>query len=817
MNNDAVAVVEDPTQPDPEQAPDQTVPAVLPTDPEQILEDVLEHRGWSVRDGQIEMVRFLRDAAGDDADKVVLPGFSPKGKDATVQAPVGTGKTLAYLVAGLARGGRIVVSTSTKALQDQVVNSELPRLADDLKALYGYDLTYSVLKGKSNYACPIHAVAVIGGDLSEDDQEELFDDVPLTTVADEDTKTIEAALELTRSRQASGKGTLDWEDVFDRIQDKRVAAAMRANRCRCSIRYVSWREDADMLDMNPDVQGDTGEMAALPGHIAANSEDFYRAAYARCMDSQVVVMNSTLLVHEVNKGTNWFPYVPKIMNGIDTVIVDEAHHLPDIISSVGSIETQLGDVEDSMIASLNRLKRMYKGKDQVIGDMADIRSFVGDMDTAINEAYAKMRKAPGSKSDEAETEYRMAAAEAMKTFCRDVHSRSVKFLERTANDLRLNPDPEVRVNKNGQPVKVARVINRMWDDFIEDISSISASILRRTDDERWSTYMKTTPGAEEYWCNIETVPVDVSYFRGQVRDAAVIPNKYLGPIKPGVDPLMVLCSGTISDKVPTMVGLDPDSYDEVESPFDPMRARLFLPRLPEPSSRDWFDEAWTIAAEAIETVGGRTLFLTTSRKRLIDFTEALRADEEIRRRGWTILSQADQGNGGKNELVRRFTEDEHSILVGTISFWEGVDVPGTACSLVILDKMPFPMQDDAVVQARRQFVDEAGRNPFMEVDVNHAATMIAQGSGRLVRSEQDCGGVMLMDYRAWTARYSSRILGMLPSKWQVTTDDEAFMEWLEWVNPDTRKGDMPDPDPDVWERVRVPKPRTRRRYVEDWR
>src|SRR5699024_5274200 len=106
--------------------------------------------------------------------------------------------------------------------------------------------------------------------------------------------------------------------------------------------------------------------------------------------------------------------------------------------------------------------------------------------------------------------------------------------------------------------------------------------------------------------------------------------------------------------------------------------------------------------------------------------------------------------------------------------------------------------DDPVMEARRQFIKELGRSSFIEVDVDYAATMLAQGTGRLIRSVEDVGGVLLLDRRAMFARYSSKVTNLLPSDWPLTSDIDAFVDWMEWVNPDTRDGDIPAPSPKSW-------------------
>lgn len=785
MTESAVVAVEAPT---------------LPTDPVIILEDVLKRRGWDARDAQLRMVEFIREqylALEKGSETEGLPQF--RSGDATVQAPVGTGKTLGYLIAAIARRERIVISTTTKALQDQIVIEELPRLSADLKDLYGFDLTYGVLKGKSNYPCVIHVKKALGDELTDEEELDLFDDADIDIVDNEqDNALMQQALADSRAAQAAGKTVgLDWERIFPQIVNPVVRRHIRASD-KCSIRSEPWvdKEEAEEL----------GPMARkfIPSMVAGTSEDIYRAAYALCMSSQVVVMNTTLLAFELRKAQAAMSETqPILLNGVGTIIVDEAHHLPRIIADTMTLNFDYSVAEEHALEAIKKLKTMYgDDADKLIGSFGSIVDKVTESEELIRTSH---RNWVDGSDDE---EYRTGISAAIRALLQDLHGEINELINRAIQEELRSPS-DLKVDSRGCPVRVLRQIGRVHGEIVEPLNEIASSVVRRIPGTgKWATYLAVSPGDESTWCLIETVPIDVSFFRSAIADACKVGNYYLNPDKQSPHNLMVLCSGTISRKIAGLVGASTDDYEDVPSPFDPARVRMMIPTMQyTPKDQEWLDEAFDAAADAIDFVGGRTLLLTTSSSRMREFTELLRADLEL-----PILSQAD--GVGKNELIRQFKEDERSVLVGTMGFWEGVDVPGPACSLVIMDKIPFPVVDNPTFEARREYIREIGGNSFIEVDVDYASIMLAQGAGRLIRSLDDLGGIMILDERARTARYSSRLLQLLPAEWPLSANFPEFLGWLEWVNPDTRNpeiADVPVPDPSVWSPIRRPSRRSRRR------
>ena len=215
----------------------------------------------------------------------------------------------------------------------------------------------------------------------------------------------------------------------------------------------------------------------------------------------------------------------------------------------------------------------------------------------------------------------------------------------------------------------------------------------------------------------------------------------------------ILTSATIPIGLGAQLGLAQEAVDlDVGSPFDyRRRALLYVPRLPDPRHPDHEAAAHAELEFLVTAAGGRTLALFTS-WRAMRAAHAALAD----RLPYRILAQDELP---KPLLIDAFRTDETSCLFATMGFWQGVDVPGSACSLVVIDRLPFPRPDDPVAQARRE---RAGANAFNAVDLPHVATRLAQGAGRLIRSTTDRGVVAVLDRRLAESSYRPVILSALP-------------------------------------------------------
>lgn len=207
---------------------------------------------------------------------------------------------------------------------------------------------------------------------------------------------------------------------------------------------------------------------------------------------------------------------------------------------------------------------------------------------------------------------------------------------------------------------------------------------------------------------------------------------------------------------------------DVGSPFDYRRQGILYVGggLPTPGRDGLREEVLAQIAQLVWAAGGRTLGLFASRRAAEEATRYCRSELP----DLTILCQ---GDAQLSELQRRFVDEDETSLFGTMSLWQGVDVPGETCQLVIIDKIPFPRPDDPLMQARKRAVDESGGNGFMSVAASHAALLLAQGAGRLIRRSEDRGVVAILDPRLVTARYGGFLARSLPGFWRTTDGDVA--------------------------------------------
>lgn len=235
---------------------------------------------------------------------------------------------------------------------------------------------------------------------------------------------------------------------------------------------------------------------------------------------------------------------------------------------------------------------------------------------------------------------------------------------------------------------------------------------------------------------------------------------------------VVLTSATLNiggnfDAMAASWGLPKGSWDSLDAgtPFEPRKSGILYTasHLPLPGRDGLSGETLDEIAGLITAAGGRTLGLFSSKRAAQQAAEAMK-----KRLPFDILVQGEDSTGA---LVEKFAASENVCLFGTLTLWQGVDVPGRSLSLVLIDRIPFPRPDDPLQQARSKAADAAGRSGFMEVSATHAALLMAQGAGRLLRSVNDRGVVAVLDPRLVTKRYGSFLRRSLPNFWETTDPD----------------------------------------------
>lgn len=635
----------------------------LPT-VEELLTIAVRELGGAERPGQVTMATAVQKALD-------------KGDHLAVQAGTGTGKSLAYLVPAIRHAAisdsAVVVSTATIALQRQLVDRDLPRLADALEKELPHRPEFAILKGRRNYLCRYKST--VG--MPEDEQDQLFD-----------------------PREVSATGRM-----VQRIQE--------------------WAEETETGDRDELVPG-VSEIAWRQFSVSAReclgaqrcpsgSECFAELARERAGMSDVVVTNHALLAIDAMED---FQVLPEHQ----VVVVDEAHELVDRVTSVVTDELS----ESTVGLAARRAGRLIE---QGLADR---------LQEAAEDLGSLLAAAPAGRVDDLPQSLGLTLA-----LVRDAAFACITALgSRTAD----KDDPEGAGAKKAAFTALDEVhdtAQRMLDAFGGDSEVDRAEVV-------W-----LEEGSGRVPPTLRVAPLSVG---GMLRD------KLFG------DRTVVLTSATLAlggtfDGMAAQWGLgknDDWSGLDVGSPFDHGRSGILYvaKHLPQPG-RDGLPEAYIQEmVELVEAAGGRTLGLFSSMRAAKAATEALRDRLSV-----PLLCQGDDST---SLLVKQFAADPETCLFGTLSLWQGVDVPGPSLTCVIIDRIPFPRPDDPLTSARQRHVAAKGGNGFMSVAATHAALLLAQGAGRLLRSMDDRGVIAVLDPRLATARYSGFLLNSLPPYWRTT-------------------------------------------------
>ncbi|MFI9495469.1 ATP-dependent DNA helicase [Streptomyces halstedii] len=514
------------------------------------------------------------------------------------------------------------------------------------------------------------------------------------------------------------------EGLFDQFE----AAAPSSKLGQDLLRMRDWSDDTetgDRDDLTPGVSDRAWAQVSVSSReclgatkCAYGAECFAEAARERAKLADVVVTNHALLAIDAIEGA---PVLPQH----EVLIVDEAHELVSRVTGVATGELNPGQVNRAV-------RRAAKLVDEKAADA---------LQTASEGFERVMELALPGRLEEVPEDLGYALM-ALRDAARTVISALGSTRDKSVQD-------EDAVRKQA----VASV---------ESVHSVAERIVQGSEyDVVW--YERH----DRFGASVRVAPLSVS---GLLREKLFAERSVVltsATLKLGGDfngvgaSLGLAPEGTAGEDVPQWKGLD------VGSPFDyPKQGILYVARhLATPgregSRTDMLDEL----AELVEAAGGRTLGLFSSMR------AAQAAAEELRgRQDRTILLQGEETLG---ELIKNFAADPETCLFGTLSLWQGVDVPGPSCQLVVMDRIPFPRPDDPLMSARQKAVEEAGGNGFMAVAATHAALLMAQGAGRLVRATGDKGVVAVLDPRLANARYGSYLRASLPDFWYTTDRNQA--------------------------------------------
>ncbi|HEY6495296.1 MAG TPA: ATP-dependent DNA helicase [Trebonia sp.] len=624
------------------------------------------------------------------------------GTHLAVQAGTGTGKSLAYLVPAMQlaadRRGPVVVSTATIALQRQLVERDLPRLAEALREPLGRAPVFAILKGRNNYLC---LNKLRNG--PDDEQDSLFDSP---------TSQLGAAVKRLHQWAASTDNG-DRDELVPGVPDQ------------------AWRQVAVTARECLGVH-------RCPFGLQCHSEKARRLA----AEADVIVTNHALLaIDTLGDGG--------ILPEHRVVIVDEAHELVDRVTSVATGELSAFAV-DFAVRRTGRL-----------ADDAEIAR-LSEAGNALTPLLATL---PGGRMDQLDQGLgaTLAALRDAAVACALPVRRIAAMKDDDADPAEVTAAQTALVSLE----ELSVVADRMITAFDQPISEREEVVwLDRPED--WSD--STRPAS------LHVAPLEV----GEVLAEHLFADK-----------TVVLTSATLTlggsfSPLARQWGLDASAIGsewagiDVGSPFAHGRSGiLYVAKHLPPPSRDglppeYLDELW----ELIKAAGGRTLGLFSSMR-------AAKAAAAAMRESLTTPVLC-QGDDSTMQLVKEFAADEPTSLFGTLSLWQGVDVPGPSLRLVVIDRIPFPRPDDPLASARTRAADARGGSGFMEVSANHAALLLAQGAGRLLRSMDDRGVVAILDPRLVTKRYGDYLRASLPPFWQ-TTDPEVVRGALRRLADDAGK------------------------------
>ena len=666
--------------------------------------------GGSPRPGQQEMAKAVAEALA-------------QGDPLLVEAGTGTGKSLAYLVPAIAhtlarKERRVIVATATLALQRQLVAHDLPLISEALAPALGRAPEFALLKGRNNYVC-LNKINSAGEE--EEAQDGLFD--PKTVS--------EMGRHILRVREwAEESETGDRDDLAPGVPD-RVWTTVSVSSREC--------------------------LGA--GKCPFGQDCFAEAARERARSADLVVTNHALLAIDTFDGEI------KVLPDHDAVIIDEAHELVSRATGADSGELTPGMAERAA-------RRCHRHIDEVTTQKLDLAAaeFGAELDEAEPGRFTQI------------PEPMAAALSMLRDAARDAVSALGKNRDKGDEGARRQAQAGVeqlfeltdRLLQSGE-------YDVVWLDRSERATALRIAplsvaqqlrhrLFARTPAILTSATLKIGGSFDSVASTLGLYPAErADRFEGERPDrTAMIEAVADGPAEsddesPDSDPKPKSEAETKDHPIPWQA-LD------VGSPFDyPKQGILYTAKHLAAPGRELAEEQFAEIAELIAAAGGRTLGLFSSMR------AADAAATEMRHRldylGYPILCQ---GEDSLPQLIQRFAEDPRACLFGTLSLWQGVNVPGTSCQLVLIDRIPFPRPDDPLATARQEAVARSGGNGFMAVAASHAALLLAQGAGRLIRAQKDRGVVAVLDSRLATARYASFLRAGLPDFWPTSDPETAY-------------------------------------------
>ncbi|WP_137893943.1 ATP-dependent DNA helicase [Ramlibacter sp. 2FC] len=653
---------------------------------EQAVRDAFAEQGLLAR-----AVQQFRPRAGQTEMALAVGRVVEQGGTLVVEAGTGVGKTFAYLVPALLSGERVLLSTATKTLQDQLYGRDLPRLAQAL----GLPVRTALLKGRASYLC-LHRLEQAQQDASQG-QRGLLRELAL----------VASWAQHTRSGDLAELAHLDERSP--------VIPLVTSTRDNCLG-------------------------AQCPRFRACHVNLARREALA----TDVVVVNHHLFFADLAVRESG---MAELLPTVRVAIFDEAHQLNE--TGVQFLGQQLGTAQ-----LLDLARDLLAAGLQLARGLADWQALAEALEQAARELRLCVgRQAPGAR---------------------------LRWLEEAPEGV---PGPGWQQALLAVELACARamaaleMVSEMAPDFVRLHERASRLA------ERCASFARPCAEGAVRWLEaggqlrLVESPLDIAE---TVRTRLLQADEGAGEDEGGRGRAWVFTSATLGDDeglrwFTEPCGLLQAQRLRVDSPFDYARqSALYVPRLVAPADPAHSAQVAALAARAAARLGGRTLVLTTTLRALRAIGEALAAHFAHSQAVAVLV----QGQAPKRQLMERFREGGEGtqgvgcILVASASFWEGLDVPGDALQLVVIDKLPFPPPGDPLVQARARQLALAGRSAFADHALPEAAVALKQGAGRLIRSESDRGILVVCDTRLATMGYGRRLLAALPPMRRLASDEE---------------------------------------------
>ncbi len=617
--------------------------------------------GFRVRPSQIELAQAVERTIAERSTLVA-------------EAGTGTGKTWAYLVPALLGGGKVLVSTGTRTLQDQLFSRDLPRVREALSL----PASIALLKGRGNYVCHYHLERLQGEDRALHSRAE-----------------VQQLRHIQTFSQQSNTG--DRSDLPSVPEDAEIWQRVTSTRENCL------------------------------GQDCPNVRDcFVLKARRQAQEADVVVINHALFMADLMLRDEG---ITDLLPAADTVIFDEAHQLPDTATRFlgTSVSThQLLDlaklVEIAGLAHARELTNWSEQARRIEHATKELRLSCAALEK-LPSRRVTFEAFPTPEGFDAAREVLQTALDEIAALLSSVEEKhpDLAAAARSAHEL------AERLSQWGKPTRSSRMP-------IEDHQQVV----------RWVELGL-------HHVRLHAAPLSVAEAFSRYRQGGQA---------------WVFTSATLSvhgdfSHFTSRLGLEQAETLRMESPFDyANQALLFVPKtLPAPQSPDFLPAFVETLMPLIQASQGGALVLCTT-LRAVERVAGLLADAyDQLGLTWPIMRQ---GNGTRRDLLERFRTLDHAVLVGSASFWEGIDVAGDRLTLVAIDKLPFAPPDDPVLEARLKACRSRGGNPFMEYQLPEAAIALKQGAGRLIRTETDWGVLMVGDTRLVDKPYGKQLWRGLP-------------------------------------------------------